>query len=607
MSFWSAWWRRRAAAEPDTARPAGGHAGDAPEAVQDAVAPQDGIAVELRGLVMRFGAVEALRGLDARIPAGRITGLVGPDGAGKTTLLRLLAGLMEPAAGQALLFGRPAREVAADAPNSIGYMPQRFGLYEDLSVMANLRLHARLRGLEGEARDALFDRLLAFTSLGPFTRRLAGRLSGGMKQKLGIACALLGAPRVLLLDEPGVGVDPLSRQELWQMVSELSDDGMTVIWSTAYLDEAARCPGIIMLDGGRILYDGPPEGLTARVEGRVFHVPPGSEGSKAALARWTRTPGVEDALMQGSRIRVLLGQDAPESTRAAVREAGGEDVPARLEDAYMHMVGGLNQEPSPYGRTGGDGGGQVAQGLTKRFGTFTAADHISFTVRAGEIFGLLGPNGAGKSTTFRMLCGLSRPTSGQCSVDGVDLLRAGSAARSRLGYMAQKFSLYLDIPVRENILTCAELYGLAPERRKALLPVLAQALELTDYLDSRTLSLPLGQKQRLALLCATLHEPPVLFLDEPTSGVDVRTRRDFWKHITAMTGAGASVLVTTHFMEEAEYCDRMALIYRGAMISMGTPDALKASCRGMAGMPDDPTLEDAFIASIRRYDAEHPQ
>lgn len=578
----------------------------------------DGVAVELRGLVMRFGAVEALRGLDARIPAGRITGLVGPDGAGKTTLLRLLAGLMEPAAGQALLFGRPAREVAAAAPNSIGYMPQRFGLYEDLSVMANLRLHARLRGLEGEARDALFDKLLAFTSLGPFTRRLAGRLSGGMKQKLGIACALLGAPRVLLLDEPGVGVDPLSRQELWQMVSELSDDGMTVIWSTAYLDEAARCPGILMLDGGRILYDGPPEGLTARVEGRVYHVPPGAEGSKAALARWTRMPGVEDALMQGSRIRVLLGEAPPRDTLAAVREAGGEVIPARLEDAYMHMVGGLNQEPSPYGRMRREDGRFthlaqdaperiVARELTKCYGSFTAANHISFTVRAGEIFGLLGPNGAGKSTTFRMLCGLSRPTSGQCSVDGVDLLRAGSAARARLGYMAQKFSLYLDIPVRENILACAELYGLAPQRRKELLPVLARALELGGYLDSRTSSLPLGQKQRLALLCATLHEPPVLFLDEPTSGVDARTRRDFWKHITAMTEAGTSVLVTTHFMEEAEYCDRMALIYRGAMISMGTPDELKASCRGLPGLPEDPTLEDAFIASIRRYDAEHPQ
>lgn len=611
------------AAGLDASAEAGGSGGTGREpvasrAARGEAAARDDCAVELRGLAMRFGAVEALRGLDARIPAGRITGLVGPDGAGKTTLLRLLAGLMEPARGQALLFGRPARKVAAAAPNSIGYMPQRFGLYEDLSVMANLQLHARLRGLEGQAREALFERLLAFTSLGPFTGRLAGRLSGGMKQKLGIACALLGAPRVLLLDEPGVGVDPLSRQELWRMVSELSDDGMTVIWSTAYLDEAARCPGIIMLDGGRILYDGPPRGLTARVEGRVFHVPPGGEGSKAALARWTRAPGVEDALMQGSRIRVLLARDAPPVTAEAVRAAGGEPVAARLEDAYMHMVGGLNQEPSPYGRPGRSGGQAarpateaperiVARELTKRFGSFTAADRISFSVRAGEIFGLLGPNGAGKSTTFRMLCGLSRPTSGRCSVDGVDLLRAGSAARSRLGYMAQKFSLYLDIPVRENIRTCADLYGLDPERREALLPVLARALELTDYLDSRTSSLPLGQKQRLALLCATLHEPPVLFLDEPTSGVDARTRRDFWKHITAMTEAGASVLVTTHFMEEAEYCDRMALIYRGAMISMGTPDELKASCRGMAGVPDDPTLEDAFIASIRRYDAEHPQ
>ncbi|WP_288908501.1 ABC transporter ATP-binding protein, partial [uncultured Desulfovibrio sp.] len=202
-----------------------------------------------------------------------------------------------------------------------------------------------------------------------------------------------------------------------------------------------------------------------------------------------------------------------------------------------------------------------------------------------------------------MLCGLSRPTSGDCAVDGVDLLTAGSAARSRLGYMAQKFSLYPDIPVAENIKIFAELYGLDRERRKALLPVLARALELEDYLHSRTGALPLGQKQRLALLCATLHQPPVLFLDEPTSGVDARTRRDFWKHITAMTAAGASVLVTTHFMEEAEYCDRIALIYRGAMISMGTPDALKAACPGL----QDPTLEEAFIASIERYDKEHPQ
>ena len=306
----------------------------------------------------------------------------------------------------------------------------------------------------------------------------------------------------------------------------------------------------------------------------------------------------------------------------------------------MSAVGGINQSPSPYGKlhVGHNGGaarngvaasavasdapqttttpasvlpatdsGPVysisARNLTKQFGAFVAARDISFDVRPGEIFGLLGPNGAGKSTTFRMLCGLSRPTAGSCSVDGVDLLRAGSEARSRLGYMAQKFSLYPDIPVRENITIFAELYGLSKERRDVLLPGLAEALELQPDLRSRTRSLPLGQKQRLAHLCATLHEPPVLFLDEPTSGVDARTRRDFWKHISAMTTAGAAVLVTTHFMEEAEYCDRIALIYRGAMISMGTPDELKASCAEV----EDPTLEEAFIASIEKYDREHPQ
>ena len=444
---------------------------------------------------------------------------------------------------------------------------------------------------------------------------------------------MLGAPRLLLLDEPGVGVDPQSRRELWRMVQDLSRDGMTVVWSTAYLDEAARCPTVIMLDRGGVLYAGPPEELTARTVGRVFllRTPPGLH--RTALAQWSMRPGVEDALIQGARLRLVLAADAPPALREEVLAQGGEPAPPRLEDAYMSALGGISQQPSPYARpsaataegpaapTGGARAAGTPQDhsvgtagaaaapriaarrLTKRFGSFVAARDITFDVRAGEIFGLLGPNGAGKSTTFRMLCGLSRPTSGDCAVDGVDLLTAGSAARSRLGYMAQKFSLYPDIPVAENIKIFAELYGLDRERRKALLPVLARALELEDYLHSRTGALPLGQKQRLALLCATLHQPPVLFLDEPTSGVDARTRRDFWKHITAMTAAGASVLVTTHFMEEAEYCDRIALIYRGAMISMGTPDALKAACPGL----QDPTLEEAFIASIERYDKEHPQ
>lgn len=604
-------------------------------------------AVCLEGLVMRFGkgreAVTALDGVNAVIPAGRITGLVGPDAAGKTTLMRIMAGLMPPSEGRANLFGQSPAELMRSQPNSIGYMPQRFGLYEDISVMANMRLHASLRGLEGAERDRVFEKLLGFTSLAPFTERLAGRLSGGMKQKLGIACALLGSPRLLLLDEPGVGVDPQSRRELWRMVQDLSQDGMTVVWSTAYLDEAERCPGVIMLDSGRVLFAGPPEELTARAEGRVFLLRAAAGTHKKELALWTMRPGIEDALIQGSRIRLVLAANAPDDLRREVLARGGEAVSPRLEDAYMSAVGGINQSPSPYGKLhvahngGGHSGiqgsddGRIglapsaatsptvdlpaapadsgptfsisARNLTKRFGAFVAARDISFDVRPGEIFGLLGPNGAGKSTTFRMLCGLSRPTSGSCAVDGVDLLSAGSEARSRLGYMAQKFSLYPDIPVRENITIFAELYGLSRERRNALLPELAEALELQPYLRSRTGSLPLGQKQRLALLCATLHEPPVLFLDEPTSGVDARTRRDFWKHISAMTTAGAAVLVTTHFMEEAEYCDRIALIYRGAMISMGTPDELKASCTEV----EDPTLEEAFIASIEKYDREHPQ
>ena len=612
-------------------------------------------AVCLEGLVMRFGkgreAVTALDGVNAVIPAGRITGLVGPDAAGKTTLMRIMAGLMPPSEGRANLFGQSPAELMRSQPNSIGYMPQRFGLYEDISVMANMRLHASLRGLEGVERDRVFEKLLGFTSLAPFTERLAGRLSGGMKQKLGIACALLGSPRLLLLDEPGVGVDPQSRRELWRMVQDLSQDGMTVVWSTAYLDEAERCPGVIMLDSGRVLFAGPPEELTARAEGRVFLLRAAAGTHKKELALWTMRPGIEDALIQGSRIRLVLAANAPDDLRREVLARGGEAVSPRLEDAYMSAVGGINQSPSPYGKLHvghnggnhsgiqGSGGGSIvlahegaagappsvatpsdvvlsaahadsgptfsisARNLTKRFGAFVAARDISFDVRPGEIFGLLGPNGAGKSTTFRMLCGLSRPTSGSCAVDGVDLLSAGSEARSRLGYMAQKFSLYPDIPVRENITIFAELYGLSRERRNALLPELAEALELQPYLRSRTGSLPLGQKQRLALLCATLHEPPVLFLDEPTSGVDARTRRDFWKHISAMTTAGAAVLVTTHFMEEAEYCDRIALIYRGAMISMGTPDELKASCTEV----EDPTLEEAFIASIEKYDREHPQ
>lgn len=544
----------------------------------------------------------ALGGISATIPSGSIVGLVGPDAAGKTTLMRLLAGLLLPTSGSIYL-----------ATHDIGYMPQRFGLYEDLSVLDNLTLHAELRGLEGDRRAQMFQTLLTFTSLSPFVGRLAGRLSGGMKQKLGLACALLTTPRLLLLDEPGVGVDPLSRRELWHMVSQLAGEGMSVLWSTAYMDEAQRCAHVLMLEQGRLVYKGAPEAFMERVAGRVFQVQVGrgNGGTGPLLAQLSEAQGVRDALIQGSKVRLLLAPDCAPASLEALAGSSLEAVEPCLEDAYMDAVGGINQQPSALGqmvRPDLDATGDapnppviVAEGLTRVYGDFVAAADISFSVQAGKIFGLLGPNGAGKSTTFRMLCGLLRPTRGTCFVAGVDLLHAQEAARAKLGYMAQKFSLYGELTVLQNMQMIAELYGIARADCAPRIAARMEALDIADFAKVKAENLPLGLKQRLAMACATLHNPPVLFLDEPTSGVDPRTRRDFWKHINAMTQAGVAVLVTTHFMEEAEYCDEIALIIHGNMIARGTPDSLKAQCPHAfldAGV-SDPTLEDAFIAYIQ--------
>ena len=564
------------------------------------------VSVRVRGLCKSFGSHVALKDVSCTLPRGCITGIVGPDAAGKTTFLRLLAGLLRPDRGEIDIFGKSPEELVASEPNRLGYMPQKFGLYEDLTVLANLRLHARLRGLEKERGEEIFAKLLSFTGLAPFVERLAGRLSGGMKQKLGIACALLGQPDLLLLDEPGVGVDPLSRKELWTMVAELAGQGMTILWSTAYLDEAERCPHILMLDEGQILYEGEPGAFCARTSGRVYLLPQ-REGGRQGFLSFFEREGVEDVVVQGSSLRLVLAQDAPDSLRSEVR-ARGEAVSPRLEDSYMSVLGGINRTPSPYAtglcREEGDTPAIEAEHLTRMYGTFTAAGDISFTVRQGEIFGLLGPNGAGKSTTFRMLCGLTRPTSGTCRVAGINMLSSTSRARGKIGYMAQKFSLYPDIPVWANIRIFGNLYGLSKNELEQKGRELSMALGLDGHLSDITGTLSLGLKQRLALLCTTLHDPAVLFLDEPTSGVDVRTRRDFWKHILAMTGRGTSVLVTTHLMDEAEYCDTIALIYQGTMISLGSPDELKKACKRLTGKAD-PTLEEAFIAQIELHNARH--
>ena len=564
-------------------------------------------AARVTGLVKTFGATKALAGITAELPTGRILGLVGPDGAGKTTLIRLLAGLMEPTAGAVEVLGRTPRVEGGTRQAETGYMPQRFGLYEDLSVLDNLSLYANLRALDQSTRQRRFAELLRFTDLAPFTERLAGRLSGGMKQKLGLACALLGRPRLLLLDEPGVGVDPLSRRELWRMVSELVASGVTVLWSTAYLEEAERCAHIWLLDNGRLLYDGAPARLSERVRGRVFRrrVAPG-EARRVAESELERE-AVLDAVIQGASVRVVAKPDAAGSFRTD----GYEPVAPRLEDAYVELLGGARKGESLLARgwpavaqTAAGGASSAAadrvlvraEALTRRFGDFVAADTIGFEVRAGEIYGLLGPNGAGKSTTFRMLCGLLMPTSGDASVAGVNLARAASRARARLGYMAQKFSLYGDLSVAQNLDYFADIYGLTRSAKRERVQAMIDMFELGPHLPANAALLPLGFKQRLALACATLHAPAVLFLDEPTSGVDPLMRREFWHHINALTTRGVAVVVTTHFMEEAEYCDRIGLIWRGRKIAEGTPDELKASAE--SATHPEPTLEDAFIALI---------
>ena len=582
-------------------------------------------ALELCNLSKRFvsGKSPALDKVSAKLPENMIIGVVGPDGAGKTTLLRILAGLLTPSEGSATIFGEPAMAGHGGSQPYIGYMPQKFGLYEDLTVLDNLKLHARLRDLGGTKRDKIFERLLNFTALQPFTGRLAGRLSGGMKQKLGLACALLGSPRLLLLDEPGVGVDPQSRQELWSMVSELTANGMTVVWSTAYMDEAERCAWVLMLENGHLIRSAPPSDFLAQVKGRTFFALPHKtikENPTYAITHnwarqswqdWTQIPGAKDVLVQGSKLRILFEVGGGSHLETSLQVAT-----PRLEDAYMDSVGGIHKTASPYSlfppvwteiqnRTSQDSTSRPvieAVQLTKKFADFTAVKDITFSVQAGKIFGLLGPNGAGKSTTFRMLCGLSRPTSGKCYVAGVNLLKAPGKARSRMGYMAQKFSLYGDMTVSQNIKFFAEIYGLSKKDYLERSEILLETLGLKEFSKTITQVLPLGQKQRLALLCATLHDPAALFLDEPTSGVDPRTRREFWKHINALTSIGVSVLVTTHFMEEAEYCDELALIYQGQIIAAGTPDSLKHNW----GQGEDPTLEDAFITRIETYNKENP-
>ena len=554
----------------------------------------------------------ALQDINLDIPRGKMTAIIGPDGAGKTTFLRLICGLLLPDSGELTVLGCDVHSQAEEIQARISYMPQKFGMYEDLSVQENMNLYADLHGIPQEMRRERFNKLLSMTGLAPFTSRLAGKLSGGMKQKLGLACTLVRSPELLLLDEPTVGVDPLSRRELWEILQQLvKEEQLTVLVSTAYMEEAELCSMVVVLHHGQILADTTPSGLRQLAEGRCYRLtpPPTLPSRIVQAALLDDSANVLDAVPEGGNVR-FIAKDRDAVKNLSIEKFFGslplEPAPARLEDGFMLLLKQHSQAASTAGAAGFelDYSKNYAltekidievQNLVRKFGDFTAVDNTSFQVHQGEIFGLLGPNGAGKTTTFRMLCGLLPASSGVLSVAGVNLRTARTQARANVGYVAQKFSLYSTLSVDENLRFYGGVYGLSDKALAERMQTIKKQFELTEVSNMPAGQLPGGYKQRLSMAAALLHQPRILFLDEPTSGIDPLARRTFWRQITALAAQGTTIIITTHFMEEAEYCDRIMIQDQGKMLALGTPDAIRhASGRQAANM------NEAFIAIVEQ-------
>ena len=467
-------------------------------------------AIEVNSLSKGYGKVQALRDVSFSVGRGEVFGIIGPDGAGKTSLYRILCSLLLPDDGTASVDGYDVVSGMKEIRRRVGYMPGRFSLYQDLTVEENLRFFATLFGTTVEEN---YDSIKAiYTQIEPFRKRRAGALSGGMKQKLALCCALVHQPSVLFLDEPTTGVDPVSRKEFWEMLSQLKEREITIVASTPYLDEVRKCERVAFLSEGRIRGIGTPDEILTTF--RDIFNPPAIEKLEAG------TKSNENAI------------------------------------EVEHLV--------------------------KAFGSFHAVDDISFTVRKGEIFGFLGANGAGKTTAMRMLTGLSQPTDGNGKVAGFDIRTEYEQIKKHIGYMSQKFSLYEDLTVAENIRLFAGIYGMDDGEIRRKTTDLLDRLDFSAHRNTLVSSLPLGWKQKLAFSVSIFHDPHVVFLDEPTGGVDPATRRQFWELIYDAAKQGITVFVTTHYMDEAEYCDRISIMVEGKIKALGTPEELKQKL----GQPD---------------------
>lgn len=551
--------------------------------------------LQTRELGRRYGSRWAVRGITLAVRAGETVGVVGADGAGKTTLLQMFAAILDPTEGDCTSFGWDSRRESKRIAARLGYMTQGFTLYDRLTVEENLRLAGRIRGLRHADYAARRERLLAMAGLAPFTARLAGQLSGGMRKKLSLCTNLIHEPALLILDEPGLGVDPLSRRELWTMLADYRAGGMAIVVATSYMDEAERCDRVLLLRDGRLLALDSPSAVRSRAQGRVFEY----RGAAPTEAAWRlrRHEGVFGVQLLPDRVRFQLRPESPQPGEVIAA------VAPVLEDVFVLDAGPAavdddapSQEPTD---VAGAPAGVTTQAVSVAFGAFRAVDRVSIEIRPGELLALLGPNGAGKTTLIRGLCGLVRFTEGTATVAGLVLPDQLGAVRQRIGYMSQRFSLYLDLTVHENLAFFASAYGLSGAVAEATIATTARQLGLGEDHERLVATLSGAERQRLALACSILHHPAVLFLDEPTSGVDPVARYRFWWLIRRLAARGMSILVTTHYLDEAAYCDRIGLMHQGRLIGWGTLDQLRASNAVAA----DASVESVFVQAIAQASA----